>query len=204
MGKSVAAWLLMAAATTSTLTPLELVQSATTRVVTILQDPGYAGAINAQKRRLAIRGTAEDLFDFNEMARRSLGKHWKDRSRAERDEFVRVFTDLLERSYIGVVENYSGEKVAYLGEWFEGGFAIVKTKVAFGATRGADIPIEYRLAQSGHRWAVYDVVVDGVSFVSNYRSQFERIIATSSYQALVQKMRQRDTELVFLRRARKG
>jgi len=204
MGKSVAAWLLLATAATSALTPLELVQTATTRVVTILQDPGFTGAINAQKRRLAIRGVAEDLFDFNEMARRSLGKHWKERSRAERDEFVRVFTDLLERSYIGVVENYSDEKLVYLGEFFEGGFAIVKTKVVFGAKRGAEIPIEYRLAQSGQRWAVYDVVVDGVSFVSNYRSQFERIIATSSYGALVQKMRQRDGEFVFLRRARKG
>ena len=203
MGKSVAAWLLMAAATASALSPLELVQTATTRVVTILQDPGYSGAINAQKRRLALRGVAEDMFDFNEMARRSLGKHWNERTRGERDEFVRVFTDLLERTYIGVVESYSGEKVVYLGEWFDGAFAIVKTKVAFQG-RGADIPIEYRLIQHGQRWAVYDVVLDGVSFVSNYKSQFDRIIATSSYSALVQKMRQRDGEIVFLRRARKG
>ena len=203
MGKSLAAWLLVVGAATSTFTPLELVQSATTRVVTILQDQGYAGAINAQKRRLAIRGVAEDLFDFNEMARRSLGKHWKDRSRAERDEFVRLFTDVLERTYIGVVENYSGEKIVYAGEWFEGAFAVVKGRVVL-PQRGGDIPFEYRLAQSGQRWAVYDVVVDGVSFVSSYKSQFDRIIATSSYGALVQKMRQRDSEFVFLRRARKG
>src|SRR6185503_6098147 len=103
--KSLAAWLLLAAATTSALSPLELVQSTTTRVIAILQDPAYSGAINAQKRRLAIRGVAEDMFDFNEMARRSLGKHWNDRSRSERDEFVRLFTDMLERSYLGMVEN---------------------------------------------------------------------------------------------------
>lgn len=203
MGKSLAAFLLVAVAATSTLSPLELVQSATTRVVTILQDPSYAGAINVQKRRLAIRGVAEDLFDFNEMARRSLAKHWKDRSKAERDEFVRLFTDLLERTYLGVVDNYAGEKIVYGGEWFEGAFAVVKARIVLPG-RGHDVPIEYRLAQTGQRWAVYDVVVDGVSFVSNYRSQFDRVIASSSYPALVQKMRQRDTEFVFLKRARKG
>jgi phospholipid transport system substrate-binding protein len=203
MGKSVAAWLLMAAATTSALSPLELVQNGTTRVITILQDPSYSGAIHAQKRRLAIRGVAEDLFDFSEMARRSMGKHWKDRTKGERDEFVRVFTDLLERTYVGVIESYAGEKLVYQGEWFDGAFAIVKTRIVF-QQRGADLPIEYRLHQVGSRWAVYDVVVDGVSFVSNYRSQFDRVITTSSYGALVQKMRQKDGEIVFVRRVRKG
>ena len=145
-------------------------------------------------RRAAVRKIANDIFDFSETARRSLGRHWQGRTPAERDEFVQLFSDLLERSYIGKIETYGGEKIQYNGDTTEGDQAKVQTKLV--TKGGGEIPIEYRMHKAGDRWLVYDVVIEGVSLVANYRTQFNKIIQTSSFKELMNKMKNKQQELM--------
>jgi phospholipid transport system substrate-binding protein len=198
MGKALAAVLLAAAIVNAGGTPQAVVQDAVSRVSAIIRDAELAGDASAPRRRAEIRRVAEEMFDFNEMARRALARHWAERSRLERDEFVRLFTDLLEQSYMTTIENYAGEKIVYLGETIDGPFATVKTKIV--TRRRAEIPIEYRLYQSGARWEVYDIVLEGVSFVSNYRNQFDRVIQTTSFARLMERLRQKDIDIVAVQR----
>jgi len=202
MAKALAAWLLVAAVTAgSAATPSETVQSAVSRAVTIVQDAELARPVNADKRRAELRRVAEELFDFNEMARRALARHWADRSTQEREEFTRLFTDLLERSYLGKMENWVGEKVVFFGEFVDGDYAAVRSKIV--TARHQEVPIEYRLYRVGQRWQAYDVLFEGVSFVATYRSQFSRIIQTSSFTALMERMRDKEVEVAVERRSGK-
>ena len=139
------------------------------------------------ERRAAVRKIAEQIFDFEETAKRSLGRHWQSRTPAERQEFVKLFTDLLEHSYLSKIEQYGGEKVTYAGDTIEGDQATVRSKIV--TPKGTDIPVDYRMLQRDGRWLVYDVVIEGVSLVGNYRTQFNKIIQTSSWDDLVQKLR---------------
>jgi phospholipid transport system substrate-binding protein len=171
--------------------PLELVRTSVARVLSIVQAP-HAVSSGGGQRRTEIRRVAQGLFDFNEMARLTLARHWKDRSAQEQEEFVRLFTDLLERSYLTTIENYAGERIAFVGESISGPYAQVRSRIT--TERRMEISIDYRLIESGARWAVYDVVLDGVSLVSNYRGQFNSIIRTSSFADLLAKLRSRQIE----------
>jgi phospholipid transport system substrate-binding protein len=173
--------------------PTEQLRAQIDRVLKTLEDPELKKENRAKDRRAAVRKIANDIFDFSETARRSLGRHWQGRTQAERDEFVQLFTDLLERSYISKIETYGGEKIAYLGDTAEGDQAKVQTKLV---TKNGDIPIEYRMHKAGDRWLVYDVVIEGVSLVANYRTQFNKIIQTSSFQELMNKMKNKQQELM--------
>jgi phospholipid transport system substrate-binding protein len=135
--------------------------------------------------------SAEPVFDWREMAARSLAMHWQARSEAERVEFVRLFTDLIERAYITKVERYSGEPVKFLGEKVDGTLAVVQTR--FITSKGQEVPMDYRLISRDGRWRVYDVVVEGVSLIGNYRTQFDRVIRTSSYPELVKRLKDKET-----------
>jgi len=171
--------------------PLELVRASVVRVLSIVQAPNAVSSGGGQ-RRTEIRRVAQGLFDFNEMARLTLAGHWKDRSLREQEEFVRLFTDLLERSYLTTIENYAGERITFVGESISGPYAQVRSRIT--TERRMEISIDYRLIESGARWAVYDVVLDGVSLVANYRSQFNSIIRTSSFADLLTKLRSRQIE----------
>jgi phospholipid transport system substrate-binding protein len=173
--------------------PSDQLKAQIDRVLKTLEDPDLKKEGRARDRRVAVRRIANDIFDFGETARRSLGRHWQPRTPAERDEFVRLFSDLLERSYISRVELYGGEKIQYLGDTTEGDQARVMTKLL--TKSGSEIPIEYRMHRRGDRWLVYDVVIEGVSLIANYRTQFNKIIQTSSYQELVRKMKTKQEEL---------
>ena len=182
-----AALLLSLSATTAAwaLTPTETVKS---RVDEALQSLGRAGA--AEARRDEIRRVADSLFDFTEMSRRALGRHWTDRTAAERDEFVRLFTDLMARSYIGKMDRYAGEAIAYTGERVDGDQARVQSEVV--TAKGSRIPLEYRLHRAGEGWTVYDVFIENVSLVGTYRSQFDRVIRTESFGSLLARLREKD------------
>jgi phospholipid transport system substrate-binding protein len=174
--------------------PSDQLKSQIDRVLKTLDDPELKKEGRAKERRTAVRKIANDIFDFGETARRSLGRHWQPRTPAERDEFVQLFSDLLERSYISKVELYGGEKIQYLGDTIdEQAQAKVQTKLL--TKSGSDIPIEYRMHKKGERWLVYDVIIEGVSLIANYRTQFNKIIQTSSYQELVKKMKSKQDEL---------
>ncbi len=193
MERALAAWLLLAAAgPASIVTPTEVIKVAVEQVVRVGDDSDLGRPVAAERRRLEIRRIAQRLFDFPEMARRSLARHWTERTLEQRQEFVRLFTDLLERVYFGKLENYSGERIVYVSETVDGDYATVRSKILIG--RKGDLPIEYRLHLVSARWAVYDVLIDGVSFISTYRAQFNRVIQTSSYDDLVQKLRTKELE----------
>jgi phospholipid transport system substrate-binding protein len=156
-------------------------------MVKILEDPALKAEAKAQDRRVAIRKEAQVVFDFGETAKRALGRHWQGLAEKDRQEFTSLFTDLIERAYISKIEKYSGERIAYAGESVEGGLATVRTR--FVTKQGTEIPVDYRMQQRGDRWLVYDVSVEGVSLINNYRTQFDKIIQTSSYAELVRKMK---------------
>ena len=181
--------------------PLDLVKASVSRVLAIVQSPRVVASDDRQ-RRTDIRRVAQGLFDFNEMARLTLARHWRDRSVQEQEEFVRLFTDLLERSYLTTIENYPGERITFLGESVSGPYAQVRSRIT--TERRVEISIEYRLLESGARWAVYDVVLDGVSLVSNYRSQFNSIIRTSSFADLLAKLRNKQIEAHVIPRTGRG
>ena len=134
-----------------------------------------------------VRQIAEEIFDLGEMTRRTLGRHWQGRTAAERAEFVRLFSDLLERAYFTRLATYDGEKIQVLGDSIDGEQATVRTRIV--TQQGTDIPVDYRMLPRGDRWVVYDISIEGVSLVANYRAQFNKIIQTSSYQTLVDKLR---------------
>jgi phospholipid transport system substrate-binding protein len=174
--------------------PTDQLKAQIDRVLKTLEDPELKKEGRVKDRRAAVRKIANDIFDFSETARRSLGRHWQGRTQAERDEFVQLFSDLLERTYITKIETYGGEKIQYLGDTVEGDQAKVQTKLV---TKGSgDVPIEYRMQKTGDRWLVYDVVIEGVSLVANYRTQFNKIIQTSSFQELMNKMKNKQHELM--------
>jgi phospholipid transport system substrate-binding protein len=202
MTRALAAWLLVAAATAGTATtPSEVVQAAVSRALSIVQDADLARPALAERRRAELRRAADDLFDFQEMARRSLARHWADRTPQEREEFVRLFTDLLERSYMSKVENWAGERVVFTGELIDGDYAAVRSKIV--TTRKQELPVEYRLYRTGSRWQAYDVLFEGVSFVATYRTQFNRIIQQTSFAHLMDKMKQKEIEVVTVERRAK-
>jgi phospholipid transport system substrate-binding protein len=157
------------------------------RVMGILQDPVLK--VLPPARRAALRDAAVEIFDFTEITRRALGRHWQTAPPAERNELVQLLTALLERAYLGRLEQYSGETVAVVGEALDGDLATVRTRLVSKA--GVETPIDYRLHRAGDRWLVYDVSVEGVSLVANYRAQFNSILRGSSPQALVARLRAR-------------
>ena len=159
------------------------------RVLATLDDPALKGDSKAEARRLAIRSITDNVFNWTEMARRTLGLHWAARSPAEQQEFVDLFRDLLERSYLSKIERYTGEPVAYVGESVDGDVATVRTRLT--TRQNQEIPIDYRMSRQGDRWLIYDVLVENVSLVSNYRTQFDGIIKSSSYQELVRRLKAR-------------
>ncbi len=174
--------------------PLDQLRAQIDRVLKVLDDPDMKKETRGRDRRTAVRKIADDIFDFQETAKRSLARHWQTRTVAERDEFVRLFSDLLERSYISKIELYGGEKIAYLGDVLDGDQAVVRTRII--TKGGAEVPIEYRMLKKAERWLVYDVNIEGVSLVANYRTQFNKIIQTSSYAELVKKMKVKQDEFI--------
>jgi phospholipid transport system substrate-binding protein len=175
--------------------PTDQLRSATDRVLEVLQDPGLKQPAKDQERRKQIRAIADEIFDWQETGKRALARHWQGRNPNEQKEFSTLFADLIERSYIGKIEQYSGERILYVGETVDGEQATVRTKLI--TKSGTEIPIDYRMQKEGDRWRAYDVVIEGVSLVSNYRTQFNRIIQQSGYNELINKMKAKQEELEF-------
>ena len=175
--------------------PTDQLRGATERVLKVLQDPELKPATKGEERRQQIRAIADEIFDWQETGKRALARHWQGRSPKEQQEFSTLFASLVERSYIGKIEQFSGERVVYVGDSIEGDQATVRTKLV--TKSNTEIPIDYRMQKEGDRWRAYDVVIEGVSLVSNYRTQFNRIIQQSGYGELVNKLRAKQEELQF-------
>ena len=168
--------------------PTEQIQSAVERVTTILKDP----KLQAGAKRKELKDAVYSKFDFSEMARRSLGSHWQRRSPEEQREFVRLFTELVKNAYMTNLDGYQGEKVVIGGERQDKEFAEVDTKII--TKKGEEFAVNYKLRQAGNEWKIYDVVIENISIVNNYRSQFNRVIAQSSFDDLFRKMKDKQFE----------
>jgi phospholipid transport system substrate-binding protein len=169
-------------------TPTEAVRMVLTEVFRILEDPSLKPPSREAERRHLLEDTIARRFDYREMSKRALASHWTRLTDAEREEFVDVFKGFLSDRYAGKIEGYSGEKVQYLGERLEGQFAEVRTKLV---SNKVEIPMDYRLIKKNRRWYAYDIIADGVSLVKNYRSQFDKIIGSESYEELTKRLRNR-------------
>ena len=169
--------------------PTEQLKPFIDRVLRILDDPAFKPETKRAERRKAVRRIVDEVFDFEEMAQRALGQHWRPLTAEQRKEFIPRFADLIDRAYMSTIERYTGEPIQYTGERVEGDLAVVSTKVL--TKQDTDIPVAYRMLRHGNRWLIYDVSAEGVSLVANYRTQFNNIIRTSSYDELLKRMRSR-------------
>ena len=171
--------------------PTDQLRGSIDKVLKLVGDP--AGKRDTpRERRAALRKIADDIVDWDETARRSLGIHWQQRTPAEREEFVRLFADLLERSYMSKIELYDGEKIGYAGDTIDGDQATVRTKLV--NRHGNEMGVNYRmLRRDGDRWKVYDVEIEGVSLVANYRTQFNNLLRRSSYPEVVRVIKAKST-----------
>jgi phospholipid transport system substrate-binding protein len=179
----------LTASVAAALTPTETVKSRVDEALQSLSQTANPGAEASERRRADIRRAADTLFDFPDMSRRALGRHWTDRTPAEREEFTRLFTDLIARTYIGKIDRYAGESIAYVGERVDGDEASVRSQVV--TAKGSQIPVEYRLHRANDTWSAYDVLIENVSLVGTYRSQFDRIIKAESFADLLRRLREK-------------
>jgi phospholipid transport system substrate-binding protein len=179
----------LTASVAAALTPTETVRSRVDQALQSLSKTANPGAEASERRRADIRRAADTLFDFPDMSRRALGRHWTDRTPAEREEFTRLFTDLIARTYIGKIDRYAGESIAYVGERVDGDEASVRSQVV--TAKGSQIPVEYRLHRANDTWSAYDVLIENVSLVGTYRSQFDRIIKAESFADLLRRLREK-------------
>jgi len=169
--------------------PQEQLRQSVDKLISILNDPQLKGEQKRNERRQKLKEVLYQRFDFTEMARRSLGSEWRRRTPEEQKEFVRLFTDLLERAYLDKIESYSGEKVLYLKDREDGNYAEVETKIV--DKTGQEYSLDYRLHKVNGDWKVYDVIIEDVSLVGNYRSQFSRVLAKSSFDELLKTMKEK-------------
>jgi len=165
--------------------PTDQLRAYTEHVLKVLQNP----ALSLPERREAVKHLAEEVFEVSETAKRALGQHWLQRTPAEREEFVKLFANLLEQTYIARIDEFGGEKLTYVSEQIDGDRANVRARIT--TKNGIEVPVESRLLQKGNRWLIYDVLVENLSLISNYRSQFDRVIRTTSYDELVKRLRTR-------------
>jgi len=176
--------------------PTDQVRQTVDQVLNVLRNQELKKKSHTAERRAALRRIIMGRFDFEEMAKRSMGMHWRNLTPEQRKEFTALFTDLLERSYLNKIESYEDESIVYTGERVDGTFAEVKTQII--TKRKTQIPIDYRLKKEGNQWYAYDVIIEGVSLVNNYRTQFNTIIRRESYEALVKRMKAKREEEEFI------
>jgi len=166
--------------------PTEEIKETTDKIIAILTEPALKGPDKKSERNRLVRKVVDERFDWGEMSRRALARHWRKRSDKEKKLFIDLFGRLLERTYMDKVGGYSGEKVLYEGERVDGNYGIVKVKIV--TKKETEIPVKYRVKKKGGEWLVYDISVQGVSLINNYRKQFNSIILRSSFNDLIKKL----------------
>jgi phospholipid transport system substrate-binding protein len=169
--------------------PTDQLKQAIDKVLAIVTDPALKGPEHEAERRKLIREAATGRFDWAAMARSAMGIYWRDRTPAEKKEFTRLFSDLIESAYMGKVEGYSGEKIRYLGDSTDNGYGTVKTLIV--DDKGREIPVTYWVKEENGRWLIYDISIEAVSLVYNYRSQIADILSRSSYANLIKILKER-------------
>jgi phospholipid transport system substrate-binding protein len=169
--------------------PLDLVKSAGERAIAVLKDPKLKSPDKKKERVERLKEIINPIFDYDEMARRALGAHWRRRTPAEQEEFARLFRAFLERIYSDKVDLYEGERIVFGRETIEQEYAQVESTVV--NAKGEESSVVYRLKRADGKWKVYDAVVENISIVNNYRSQFDRVISKSSYEELKRMLKEK-------------
>jgi phospholipid transport system substrate-binding protein len=172
--------------------PTDQIRDTTDKIIAIVSDPELKGTDREPERNRKIRQAVDERFDWEGISRRALARHWKKRTAEEREEFIVLFGRLLERTYRDKVSDYSGEKVTYVDERVDGKYAVVSVKIF--TTKNQDVSVDYRVKRRGEGWYVYDVSIEGVSLVNNYRKQFNSIIMRSSYEELIKRLKAKVAE----------
>ncbi len=167
--------------------PTEQIRTTTDKLLAVVQDPALKGADKDQERQRQMRQAIDERFDWAAMSRSALGKHWRDLSAPQRTEFTALFSELIEKTYLAQIESYTGEKIHYKGDKTDGLYGVADVVIV--TLRGTDIPVSYRVLKKGAEWLVYDVIIEGVSLVNNYRSQIGAILNSSTYDTLIVKIR---------------
>ena len=170
----------------------EQIKQTTEKILAVVQDPALKGTDKDETRQTQMKKVVDERFDWAAMARSAIGKNWRDLSEAQRTEFTGLFSELIEKNYMSKVESYSGEKITYKGDKLDGVYGVVD--VVISTLKGTDIPVSYRVQNKGTEWLVYDVSIEGVSLVNNYRSQLGSILNSSSYAALIKKIKAKIAE----------
>lgn len=168
--------------------PTDDVRTSVDAILVILQN----GELDVQQKRADISKIINKRFDFRAMSQRTLATNWKKTSDEEKKQFTALFSQLIESSYVGKIEAYTNEKVEYPGEKVKGKKAVVETLIL---TSSADIPVNYKLYQKGDQWLVYDVIIEGISLISNYRSSYQEIMKDEGFDGLLNKMQAKIDEL---------
>ena len=171
----------------------EQIRATVDKALLVLKDPHLKPPAKTKDRRDQLKQILFTRFDFTEMAKRALGANWRRRAPHEQEEFVRLFSDLLERAYAETIESYTDEKILYVGERLDGNYADVNSKIV--TSKGEEFSINYRAHLIGSEWRVYDVVVENISMVNNFRSQFNRVISSSSYEELVRRLKDKQADI---------
>jgi len=166
--------------------PAEQIQETIQEIMTIVNSPAAGTEI---KKQQALRDTVMPRFDWSEMAKQALGRHW-DSVPARQDEFIAAFAEFLGKTYIGKIGSYKNEKIIFVDEVVKNSIAEVKTKVI--PANGEATSVNYQLRQVAGEWKIYDVVVEDISLVTNYRSQFNRILSRGNFDDLLRQLRQKE------------
>lgn len=170
-------------------TPTEGVKYTTDKIIAIVSDPALKTPEKKEEKARLIRVAVDERFNWKEMSRRALARHWSKRTDEEKKEFTDLFGKLLERTYLERVEGYSGEKVLYVDEVVDGKYGTVSVKIV--TKKDTEISVRYRVKKDGDKWLVYDISIERVSLINNYRKQFNSIIVRSSYKDLVDKLKEK-------------
>ncbi len=168
--------------------PTAAIKETTETLLAVLKNPQFSPVDQTDKRRAHLQNILLTRFDYEAMAQRTLANHWKNRSATERHEFISLLSKLLMNSYITIIESRTNEQVDYLDETIKKDFARVRTAIS---AKSGTIPVEYRMRQKQEVWRVYDVLIDGVSLVGNFRKQFDRIIRSGSFTTLTKRLKEK-------------
>jgi phospholipid transport system substrate-binding protein len=169
--------------------PLEMIKISTDKALTVLKDPKLKAPEKKNERIDRLKAIINPIFDYDEMARRALGTHWRRRTPAEQEEYLRLFRQFIEKVYADKIDLYAGERIVIGRETIDGDYAEVDSKVV--NNRGEESPVVFRLRRANGKWRVYDAVVENISVVQNYRSQFDRVISKSSYDELKRMLKEK-------------
>jgi len=173
--------------------PQDQIRQSTDQILAILKDPAFKAPDKKAERRKKIEGVVDERFNWPDMAQRSLGIHWRKRTDQEKKDFVPLYTELVRDTYMTKIEGYSGEQVHYGGEQVDGDYARVSVRIV--TAKNTEIPVIYSLKKSGDQWLVYDVAVEGVRLVNNYRTQFNSMLTSMSWPEFLQKLKTKVEEL---------